>query len=74
MDFLAMRSASRQPSARGSWLYGAGPFALIVATGRARIRPALRVADPDHRLGGVVGCPALVLPATAVRQRGRDTV
>lgn len=71
MDFVAMRSASRQPRTRGSWLYGAGPFALVVAT-------VLLVIRLDVPFGwqilitivvGVVVCPALVLLATVVFDR-----
>lgn len=71
IDFLTMRTARRQPKTRGSWLYGAGPFALIVAT-------VFLVHEYDVPyvwqiliivLVGVVMCPALVLLATVVFDR-----
>lgn len=71
MDFLAMGSARRQPRTRGSWLYAAGPMALIVAT-------VFFVDEYDVPYGwqiliivlvGVVVCPALVLLATVVLNR-----
>ncbi|MEO7127076.1 MAG: hypothetical protein ABI382_08920 [Nakamurella sp.] len=71
MDFLAMRSARRQPKTRGSWLYGAGPFALIVATGVFMVGYdvpywwAILVIVVE----AVVVCPALVLLATVVFDR-----
>lgn len=74
MDFLMMRSARRQPKTRGSWLYGAGPFALIVVT-------VFFLAKFDVPYGwkiliivlvGFVVCPALVLLATVVSDRNRS--
>ncbi len=71
MDFLAMRSARHRPKTRASWLYGAGPFALIVAT-------AFFLVESDLPYGwqiliialvGVVVCPALVLLAAVLFDR-----
>ncbi len=74
MDFLAMRSARRQPRRRGSWLYGAIPFALIVATAFL-----MRASDAPYGwqivtivLVGVVLCPALVLLAATVSDRRHE--
>ncbi len=68
MDFLAMRSARRQPRTRGSWLYGAGPFVLILATGfiMNKYDVAYGWQILILVLVGVVVCPALVLLATVV--------
>lgn len=71
LDFVSMRSARRQPKTRASWLYGAGPFALIVAT-------LFFVEEMDLPYAwqvviivvvGVVVCPTLVLLATVVFDR-----
>lgn len=73
-DFLTMRSARRQPKSRGSWLYGAGPFGLTLAT-------AIVVHKVDVPyvwqiliavLVALVVCPAPVLLVTVVFDRNRE--
>lgn len=73
MDFLTMRRATDRPKTRGSWLYGAGTFALIVVTVLL-----LMIYHVPYgwqllitALVAVVVCPALVFLATAVSDRIR---
>ena len=70
-DFLAMRRARRQPKARGAWLCGAGPFALILATTFFLVGYDVPYwwAIVILVLEVAVVCPALVLLATVLLDR-----
>lgn len=71
MDFLTMRRARDRPKTRGSWLYGAGPFALIVVT--VFLLMSYHVPYGWQllitALVAVLVCPALVLLATVLLDR-----
>ncbi len=68
-----MRSARHRPKTRGSWLYGAGPLVLVVATVFFLVKYHVPYgwAILTIALVGVVVCPALVLLATAMSDRNR---